>query len=126
MDRKHYFQVLFYMQQRISVGDIHTPYVKYVVWSNDMENVALLSKHVIIILRKKLVHRCTLHEIIRVKSGAWDDNGVFIYTTLNHIKYCLPNGDAGIIRTLDVPVNITKVSGISVNYLDREGKNRAI
>ncbi|KAF9620018.1 hypothetical protein IFM89_010634 [Coptis chinensis] len=75
----------------------------YVVWSNDMESVALLSKHAIIIASKKLVHRCTLHETIRVKSGAWDDNGVFIYTTLNHIKYCLPNGDNGIIRTLDVP-----------------------
>lgn len=29
--------------------------------------------------------------------------GVLVYTTLNHIKYCLPNGDHGIIRTLDVP-----------------------
>lgn len=28
---------------------------------------------------------------------------MLVYTTLNHIKYCLPNGDHGIIRTLDVP-----------------------
>ena len=35
--------------------------------------------------------------------------GVLVYTTLNHIKYCLPNGDHGIIRTLDVPVYLTKV-----------------
>uniref|UniRef100_A0A0C9RN30 Coatomer subunit alpha n=1 Tax=Wollemia nobilis TaxID=56998 RepID=A0A0C9RN30_9CONI len=118
--------VLFDLQQRIVLGDLHTPFVKYIVWSNDMENVALLSKHAIIIASKKLVHRCTLHETIRVKSGAWDDNGVFIYTTLNHIKYCLPNGDSGIIRTLDVPVYITKVSGSSVNCLDRDGKNRVI
>ncbi|TQE12039.1 hypothetical protein C1H46_002433 [Malus baccata] len=69
-----------------------------------MESIALLSKHSIVIANKKLVHQCTLHETIRVKNGAWDDNGVFIYTTLNHIKYCLPNGDSGIIRTLDVPV----------------------
>ncbi|KAF2585094.1 hypothetical protein F2Q70_00033716 [Brassica cretica] len=69
---------------------------------------------------------CTLHETIRVKSGAWDDNGVFIYTTLNHIKYCLPNGDSGIIRTLDVPIYITKVSGNTIFCLDRDGKNRAI
>jgi coatomer protein complex subunit alpha (xenin) len=34
---------------------------------------------------------------------------VLVYTTLNHIKYCLPNGDHGIIRTLDVPVYLTKV-----------------
>ncbi|XP_058098700.1 coatomer subunit alpha-1-like isoform X2 [Magnolia sinica] len=118
--------VIFDLQQRTILGDLQTPFIKYVVWSNDMESVALLSKHAIIIASKKLVHRCTLHETIRVKSGAWDDNGVFIYTTLNHIKYCLPNGDNGIIKTLDVPIYITKVSGNIIYCLDRDGKNRAI
>ncbi|KAF4369616.1 coatomer subunit alpha-1 [Cannabis sativa] len=118
--------VIFDLQQRLVLGDLQTPFVKYVVWSNDAENVALLSKHAIIIASKKLVHQCTLHETIRVKSGAWDDNGVFIYTTLNHIKYCLPNGDSGIIRTLDVPIYITKVSANTIFCLDRDGKNRAI
>ncbi|KAL4186710.1 hypothetical protein AMTRI_Chr09g15360 [Amborella trichopoda] len=118
--------VIFDLQQRTILGDLQTPFIKYVVWSNDMESVALLSKHAIVIANKKLVHRCTLHETIRVKSGAWDDNGVFIYTTLNHIKYCLPNGDSGIIRTLDVPIYITKVSGNTINCLDRDGKNRVI
>ncbi|KAF2301915.1 hypothetical protein GH714_030386 [Hevea brasiliensis] len=118
--------VIFDLQQRLVLGDLQTPFVKYVVWSNDMESIALLSKHAIIIASKKLVHQCTLHETIRVKSGAWDDNGVFIYTTLNHIKYCLPNGDSGIIRTLDVPIYITKVSGNTIFCLDRDGKNRTI
>ncbi|XP_021889806.1 coatomer subunit alpha-1 isoform X2 [Carica papaya] len=118
--------VIFDLQQRLVLGDLQTPFVKYVVWSNDMETVALLSKHTIIIASKKLVHQCTLHETIRVKSGAWDDNGVFIYTTLNHIKYCLPNGDNGIIRTLDVPIYITKVSGNTIFCLERDGKNRIV
>ncbi|XWS62735.1 hypothetical protein CRYUN_Cryun06bG0036300 [Craigia yunnanensis] len=95
-------------------------------WSNDMESVALLSKHTIIITNKKLVHQCTLHETIWVKSGAWDENGVFIYTTLNHIKYCLPNGDSGIIRMLEVPIYITKFSGNTIFCLDRDGKNKTI
>ncbi|CAL0302546.1 unnamed protein product [Lupinus luteus] len=118
--------VVFDLQQRIVLGELQTPFIKYVVWSNDMESVALLSKHAIIIANKKLLHQCTLHETIRVKSGAWDDNGVFIYTTLNHIKYCLPNGDSGIIKTLDVPIYMTKVSGNTIFCLDRDGKNRAI
>ncbi|XP_057975829.1 coatomer subunit alpha-2-like [Malania oleifera] len=117
---------IFDLQQRLVVGELQTPFVRYIVWSNDMESVALLSKHSVIIASKKLVHRCTLHETIRVKSGAWDENGVFIYTTLNHIKYCLPNGDSGIIRTIDVPVYITKVSGNTIYCLDRDGKSRAI
>ncbi|XP_072959007.1 coatomer subunit alpha-1 [Typha angustifolia] len=118
--------VIFDLQQRIILGELQAPSVKYVVWSSDMESVALLSKHTIVIANKKLVHRCTLHETIRVKSGAWDDNGVFVYTTLNHIKYCLPNGDSGIIRTLDVPIYVTKVSRNNIYCLDREGKNKVI
>ncbi|XP_030549540.1 coatomer subunit alpha-2-like [Rhodamnia argentea] len=114
------------LQQRLVLGELQTPFIKYVVWSNDMESVALLSKHAILIACKKLVHKCTMHETIRVKSGAWDDNGVFIYTTLNHIKYYLPNGDTGIIRTLDVPIYITKVTGNTIFCLDRDGKNRAM
>ncbi|KAK4434563.1 Coatomer subunit alpha-1 [Sesamum alatum] len=118
--------VIFDLQQRIVLGDLQTSFVRYAVWSQDMESVALLSKHSIVIADKKLVHRCTLHETIRVKSGAWDDNGVFIYTTLTHIKYCLPNGDSGIIKTLDVPVYVTKIYGNTIFCLDRDGKNRPI
>ncbi|KAJ3689879.1 hypothetical protein LUZ61_019043 [Rhynchospora tenuis] len=118
--------VIFDLQQRLLLGELQTPAVKYIVWSADMESIALLSKHAIVIANKNLVHRCTLHETIRVKSGAWDENGVFIYTTLNHIKYCLPNGDNGIIKTLDVPIYITKVSGTKIFCLDRDGKSRVI
>jgi coatomer protein complex subunit alpha (xenin) len=67
-----------------------------------------------------------VHETIRVKSAAWDDAGVLVYTTLNHIKYCLPNGDSGIIRTLDTPVYITLVAGGTIHALDRDGKVRQI
>ncbi|EFH54810.1 hypothetical protein ARALYDRAFT_900557 [Arabidopsis lyrata subsp. lyrata] len=118
--------VIFDLQQRLVLGELQIPFLRYVVWSNDMESVALLGKHYIIIASKKLAFQCMLHERIRVKSGAWDDNGVFIYTTLNHIKYCLPNGDSGIIKTLDVPIYITKVSGNTIFCLDRDRKNRAI
>lgn len=118
--------VMLDVQQKTTVAELNTPFIKYVIWSNDNNNVALLSKHAIIIASKKLTHKCTVHETIRVKSGAWDDSGVFIYTTLNHIKYCLPNGDSGIIRTLDVPVYITRVFGNSVFCLDRDGKTRTI
>mmetsp|Transcript_31726 Transcript_31726/g.82114 ORF Transcript_31726/g.82114 Transcript_31726/m.82114 type:complete len:1227 (-) Transcript_31726:281-3961(-) len=118
--------ILFDVQQRSTVAELSTPSIKYVVWSGDMNQVALLSKHAIIIANKRLGNSCTVHETIRVKSAAWDDNGVLVYTTLNHIKYCLPNGDSGIIRTLDVPVYITKVFGNMIYCLDRDGKCRQI
>lgn len=118
--------VLFDVQQRTVQAELTTPFVKYVVWSSDMNHVALLSKHAIIIANKKLGNSNTIHETIRVKSAAWDDNGVLVYTTLNHIKYCLPNGDSGIIRTLDTPVYVSKVFGNIIFCLDRDGRNRQI
>ena len=48
----------------------------------DMENVSLLSKHATIIASKKLLNRCTPHETIHVKSGAWDYSGIFMHSTL--------------------------------------------
>ena len=46
----------------------------------------------IAVCTRKLDSLCTVHENVRVKSGAWDENSVFIYTTSNHIKYTLING----------------------------------
>jgi coatomer protein complex subunit alpha (xenin) len=115
---------LFDVQQRKAVAELGTPAVKYVVWSPDNSNVALLSKHGVVIANKRLEQLCMVHETIRIKSGAWDGNEVFVYSTLNHIKYCLVNGDNGIIRTLDVPVYISRVSGGTIHCLDREGKVR--
>ncbi|GAA5941494.1 hypothetical protein JCM10213_006105 [Rhodosporidiobolus nylandii] len=67
-----------------------------------------------------------IHETIRIKSGAWDDAGVFLYSTLNHIKYALPNGDNGIIKTLDQPVYLTRVKGKAVHVLTRDARAETI
>ena len=59
-------------------------------------------------------------------SGAWDGNDIFVFSTLNHIKYLLANGDHGIIRTLDVPIYLSSASNGTLHALDREGKVRKI
>merc|ERR1711937_411285 len=75
---------------------------------------------------KKLEAMANITENIRVKSAAWDENGILIYTTGHHIKYALPNGDHGIIRTLYVPIYISKVQGSKVFCLDREARPRIL
>jgi coatomer protein complex subunit alpha (xenin) len=118
--------VLFDIQQQKVLGEITTPPVKYVIWSNDGNQVALLSKHTITIANKALEQTALIHETIRIKSAAWDDSGILVYTTLNHIKYALPGGDNGIIKTLDQPVYLTRVKGQVVHCLDRNAKPRTI
>lgn len=96
--------------------------VKYVSWSLDGQYVALMSKHTISIVTKNLEVVTSMHETIRIKSAAWDETGVLIYSTLNHIKYTLLNGDNGIIKTLENTLYINKVHGKFLYALNREGE----
>ncbi len=90
--------VLFDIQQKKQLAELAVAGVKYAVWSSDGLYAALLSKHNVTIITKSLEQVSTLHETIRIKSAAWDDAGVLLYSTLNHIKYTLLNG--WVIRTL--------------------------
>lgn len=120
------FVTLFDVQQLRIMAQVKVAKCRYVVWSPDMSHVALLAKHTVNICSRNLELLCSIHENTRVKSGAWDDSGVFIYTTSNHIKYAITNGDHGIIRTLDLPIYITRVKGNQVFCLDRECRTRVL
>ncbi|KFD58197.1 hypothetical protein M514_00960 [Trichuris suis] len=117
---------LFDVQQKHELASVKCSKVKYVVWSADMSVAALLSKHCLMIVNKRLHTLCSTHESNRVKSGAWDKNEVFIYTTSNHIKYLIVNGDGGIVRTLDVPLYITYVTSNSLICLGRDAQSKLI
>lgn len=118
--------ILYDIQQKKTIAELAVAGVKYVVWSNDGLHAALLSKHNVTIVTKTLEQVSSLHETIRIKSATWDDAGVLLYSTLNHIKYTLLNGDNGIIRTLDETVYLTKVKGRSVYCLDRQAKPKVL
>jgi coatomer subunit alpha len=110
---------LYDIQQKKNVAELAVAGVKYIVRSNDGLYAALLSKHNATIVTKTLEQVSTLHETIRIKSATWDDAGVLLYSTLNHIKYTLLNGDNGIVRTLDQTVYLVRVKARSVYCLDR-------
>ncbi|KAJ2591592.1 hypothetical protein IWW49_001457 [Coemansia sp. RSA 1797] len=118
--------VLFDVQTRQVVSEINAAPVKYVVWSSDMSTVALLCKHTITLANKQLDQLCQVHETIRIKSAMWDASGVLLYTTLNHIKFALPRGDSGIVRTIDNPIYLVRVQGGDLHCLDREGSVNVI
>ncbi|KAL7694845.1 putative SCL-interrupting locus protein [Plasmopara halstedii] len=120
--------ILYETQSRRVLADVQAPRVKHVVWSPNYDYVALISKHSIVLADKQLAHLSTITESVRIKSGIWSNSPaeIFVYTTLNHIKYTLSNGDAGIIRTLDVPVYLTHLNGSKLYCLDREAKMRTM
>ncbi|PCG90201.1 Coatomer alpha subunit [Penicillium occitanis (nom. inval.)] len=113
---------LFDIQQKKQLAELAVSGVKYVVWSNDGLHAALLSKHNVTIVTKNLQQLSSIHETIRIKSATWDDSGILYYSSLNHIKFSLLNGDNGIIRTLEQTVYLVKVKGRNVYCLDRNAK----
>lgn len=118
--------VLYDIQQKKHLAELAVNGVKYVVWSTDGLHAALLSKHNVTIVTKTLEQVSTLHETIRIKSATWDDAGVLLYSTLNHIKYTLMNGDNGIVRTLEHTVYLVRVKGRNVYCLDRAAKPKVL
>ncbi|XP_015785678.1 coatomer subunit alpha isoform X2 [Tetranychus urticae] len=111
---------LWDVQQSRSIHTARISNVKHVIWNADMSNVAFLNRNQVSICTRKLDILSSITETTPVKSGVWDDSGVFIYTTANHIKYALINGDHGIIRTLDLPIYLTKIKDNSVYCLNRD------
>ncbi|XP_053990351.1 uncharacterized protein LOC128882670 isoform X2 [Hylaeus volcanicus] len=83
--------------------------IRNVSWSHDFKYVALLCKHYVVLATAAFEYLSSFYETIRIKGAAWDPAGAFIYTTLSHVKYCLPNGDNGIIRCLTSPFYVVKV-----------------
>jgi len=121
--------ILFEVQSRRVLGELQAPKLKQVMWSPDGTKVALICKYGITIASRQLEQLCSISDTVRIKSGAWDctpgkhtASQLFVYTTLHHVKYCLPTGDTGTIRTLDQPVYATRVSGDKLICLDREAR----
>jgi len=113
--------VMYDLTARKVVDEVAVPGgVRYTIWSQNGQYVAFMSKHNVLLAGKNLEYYHSFHENIRVKSGSWDENGVFVYSTLSHVKYCLPNGDSGIIHSLQNPIYIQRVHKRVMYYIDRE------
>ena len=76
---------LFENNSRRIIADVVCGRVRYVFWNNDHTLVALMSKNSITICEgKTLAVKCTVTEAVRIKSGAFDERNIFVYTTSNH------------------------------------------
>ena len=117
---------LFDCQARRVIAELVVPKIKYAVWSPTFEHVVLLSKKGLVICNRQLHQLCSISDSVRVKTAAWGAKGILIYATLNHLKYALPNGDSGLLRTLERPIYITKVEDNVLSCIDREGVCRSL
>ena len=117
---------LFDTQSQRVVHEVSASKIKSVHWTENASYVCLLSKRHVVICTRDLEHCCTVSESVRVKSAVWTADGVLVYATLKHIKYMLPSGDIGVLRSLDEPIYMIKSDGDSLLCVDREGNLRNI
>lgn len=118
--------ILFDTTSRKQLGSAIVNGVKYVQWNDNNEYLALMGKETVWICNKDLEIVSTSNEPMSVKGGSWDKRGAFIYSTLSHIKYIIPSGDSGVIRTIDFPCYVTKIENKHVFVLDRDCKPRRL
>ena len=112
---------LFDTQSQRIVHEVSASKIKSVHWTDNSTYVCLLSKRHVVICTRDLEHCCTVSESVRVKSAIWTNDTVLIYATLKHIKYMLPNGDSGVLRSLDEPIYMIRNENDSLLCVDRDG-----
>jgi coatomer protein complex subunit alpha (xenin) len=121
--------VLYDVQHKREVAECPAPgNVKFAIWSSSNADalVAIMSKETLVLATSRLEVLCSITERTKIKSGVFNEEGIFLYTTTSHIKYMLPNGDGGIVRTLEHPIYMTGSVGSKLFCLDREIKNRGV
>ena len=105
---------------------------KNVYWSSNMNYVALASKTMVMIWTKDLIPLCTSKESTKFKSGWFDNENGFIYSTYSQLKYLMfsdkmnNSSDSkfyhGIFKSTDNPVYICGYVNKNCFYINRDGK----
>lgn len=95
---------LFDTSSQQILGSILVDGVKRVVWNASYTLCAILAASSVRILDKDLKQLSIVTEKIHVKDALWDDHDILLYSTLSQVKYMLPSGEKGIVRSLDSPV----------------------
>ena len=73
--------------------------VKSVVFGPN-NNIAVMSKFLIMITDEKLEKIVTIKEKFPVRSVFWESEEILFYTTHNHWKFAFMNGETGVLKTI--------------------------
>ncbi len=49
-----------------------------------------------------------MHEKFSIQSAFWERDNLLFYTTKNHWKYALLNGETGVLKTLEQPLHLVR------------------
>lgn len=115
--------VLYDISARKVTAELQAADVKQVYWSQNFNFLAIVTRSGIIMSNKNLEIINTVKETQRVKSGCFDENNSFIYSTSTHLKYVFCEGKtSGMFRSIEEPVYIAFFMRNTIYYFDRKGE----
>lgn len=91
------------------------------VWNKPSSICAVVCKKSIFIFNKSFQRIARVIEGYKILGAIWTEDNVLIYTTYNHIKYLLPNGDTGILRSIDKILYPVEIKDSTVYCFDQNG-----
>lgn len=95
--------------------------VKRIVMSPDKRYIACIGENRITICDGMLNILSKTKEARKIKSAAWDETGVLIYSTPVHIRYVLTNGDATTLFSVNEVLYVMAVRDSKVFCMNRTG-----
>lgn len=84
-----------------SISEFVLRKLRKVVWNKKMTCCALITNQFIFLMNKNFVRTGRVYEGTNIVEAFWSKDDVLVYSTLNHLKYVLSNGDKGIIKSLN-------------------------
>lgn len=91
------------------------------VWNKGSSLCAVICKKSIFVLNKSLQRTVRINEGYKIQGAIWTEQNVVIYTTYNSIKYLLPNGDTGILKSIDKIVYPLELEESTLYCFDHNG-----
>ena len=95
--------------------------IKQIVWNKLNSFFAIVCKRAIYVYTKNFAKVCQFSEKFNIKSLIWKDD-LLVFSTLNHLKYGLLNGEEGIIKCQDNKQRIVQLDKNVLVTIDSTGK----
>lgn len=94
-------------------------HAKNIQISKDEQFIAVTCQLGIHILSNNLDYVTSIISEVKIKSAQWDDSNTLFYSTPNHIRFMLVNGDSGIIKSTNELNYLLRIEEDHFWYLDK-------
>jgi len=118
---------MYDMSARKVTCELSISEVKRVQWTPQFSHAVLITKNQVLVVDKQLQVLNSLKEASKIKSGCFDEQNAFVYSTSTHIKYMFLDGQTtGTFKSIDDPLYVSFFMKDQIYGIDRNGEMQII